>query len=268
VKYSESWKIFDKIWKEYEFKKRKPGYLIDSFFEKLRVKELDDFFGGKETIVNVGSGSGRWSLPFLRLGYKVTNFDMSHYALLVSKKRCRNLKANYVRGDAFAIPFKNNSFDIVMSFGLIEHFKDVTKPIDEMVRILKPHGLFFADIITKRISVQRLQSWINYCLYLFYVVIHLNLQKIRKSIWFLQKDYFENSLSTKEYLTAMEKAGLSKINITGIRAFPIVMLPFFIERFYLPVFRLFGNFFVNFDRSNTKFSKFWGAIWELRGIKQ
>ncbi len=40
-----------------------------------------------------------------------------------------------------------------MSFGLLEHFTDIATPICEQMRVLKPGGLFFADIVTERFSV-------------------------------------------------------------------------------------------------------------------
>ena len=267
-KYSGSYKIFDKMWKRYNLRERKPGSLLDSYFEQLRVKELIRLFKGRKTIINIGCGSGRWSLPFLKLGFVVTNFDISQHALNVTKERTSHFETNYVRGNVYALPFKDNFFDIVMSFGLLEHFMDVVDPISEMVRILKPGGLFLSDVITKRISVQLLQEWINFFLYLLFQIVRLDFKKIRNSIWFIHKDYFENSLPDSEYLKAMETSGLTKVNITGIRCFPIVMLPFFIERIYLPIFKLFRFLWEDFDRRNTRFSKIWGAIWELRGIKQ
>ncbi|MCK4234319.1 methyltransferase domain-containing protein [candidate division WOR-3 bacterium] len=265
---SESWKSFDTVWKNYKIVERRPGNLVGSFFEELRIKELQEFFKGKRTIINVGSGSGKWSFPFLRMGYEVTNFDISQYALQISKKRCRDFRANNVRGDVHTIPFKDNTFDIVMSFGLLEHFENIYLPIKEMVRVLKPGGLFLSDIITKRFSVQTLQRWINFFLYIVYSLMRFDFVKLRKSTWFIHKNYYENTFSQREYLEAMEIAGLSNINIKGIRCFPIIMFPYFLEKIYLPVFRLFNGLFNHFDRKGTQFSNFWGAIWEARGKKE
>lgn len=268
VKVSETMHSFDKVWKNYDLKQKRPGDLLGSYFQNLRVKELNEVFKGKTIIINIGSGSGKWSLPFLELGYKVINFDISSYALQLSKKRCESFFTNNVRGNVNALPFKNESFDVVMSFGLLEHFEDIRTPIYEMVRILKPNGLFLADVITKRISVQTFQSWVNFFLYLLYNLIRFDLKKIKKSSWFVNKDYYENSLSEREYLIAMVEAGLFKTNIKGIRCFPLVMLPSCIEKMYVPALRVLDKFFLSFDKGDSKFSKVFGAIWELRGIKR
>lgn len=45
-----------------------------------------------------------------------------------------------VQEDAINIPFRDNSFDIVGLFDLIEHFQDDTKLLKETVRVVKKGG--------------------------------------------------------------------------------------------------------------------------------
>ena len=53
---------------------------------------------------------------------------------------------NSLRGDCLALPFRNNSVDLILSQATIEH---VTRPelaFDEMLRVLKPYGILYVEI--------------------------------------------------------------------------------------------------------------------------
>jgi SAM-dependent methyltransferase len=45
-----------------------------------------------------------------------------------------------VQGDGTRLPFRDDSFDRVLSFGSIEHFPDVGKGLEELGRVLVPGG--------------------------------------------------------------------------------------------------------------------------------
>jgi SAM-dependent methyltransferase len=61
-----------------------------------------------------------------------------------------------VRGDALGLPFRDGSFDLVLSGGLLEHFRDPEPVLAEMVRVLRPGGTFYADVVPRRFSLYRL----------------------------------------------------------------------------------------------------------------
>ncbi len=50
-------------------------------------------------------------------------------------------------GDINAIPSPDSTYDLVHSYGVLEHFAEIEKPMEEMLRVLKPGGVFFADIV-------------------------------------------------------------------------------------------------------------------------
>jgi 2-polyprenyl-3-methyl-5-hydroxy-6-metoxy-1,4-benzoquinol methylase len=43
----------------------------------------------------------------------------------------------------YKLPFENDSFDVVLSFGVLEHVQNDFESLCELRRILKPHGLLF-----------------------------------------------------------------------------------------------------------------------------
>ena len=44
------------------------------------------------------------------------------------------------------MPFKDNSFDAVISLAVLEHVKNPWKHAEEMIRVLKPGGILYVDV--------------------------------------------------------------------------------------------------------------------------
>jgi SAM-dependent methyltransferase len=59
----------------------------------------------------------------------------------------------------YILPFADESFDVVLSFGVLEHVDDDKKSLDEINRILKPNGLFFCFWLPYKYSPR--QNWIK-----------------------------------------------------------------------------------------------------------
>lgn len=97
------------------------------FFEEiLKVKPRE--------ILEVGCGSGTFSIFLSHLGCSVTAVDKDEQVIRRAKEASKNMNGNIVFkiSDAFELPFKDKSFDVSFSQGLIEHFSD-----SDIVRLLK-----------------------------------------------------------------------------------------------------------------------------------
>ncbi len=123
------------------------------FFKKLEeIKETDtetfskhlwgfDQFNGKR-VLDIGCGPGWYSVNLAKNGAKVVSLDLTENAIF----RCRRyfkaygLHGDKVVADAQQLPFKSNSFDGVISSGVLHHAPNVRKTIEEVHRILKPGG--------------------------------------------------------------------------------------------------------------------------------
>lgn len=94
-------------------------------------------------ILDGGCGNGI-NLILLEKMFRVASFgiDISTKALAAAEKNIADLRSNTVikHGDVRSIPFADNNFDIVMSWGVIEHFIDYELAIEEFRRVLKPSG--------------------------------------------------------------------------------------------------------------------------------
>lgn len=52
-----------------------------------------------------------------------------------------DIGAGHVRGSADGLPFRDNSFDAVVSFAVFEHLRDPDRSLAEIRRVLRPGGL-------------------------------------------------------------------------------------------------------------------------------
>ena len=99
-----------------------------------------------QRLLDVAGGTGDISFRFLdRAGYgRATVLDLTESMLVEGRKRAEAAKMggalDWVVGDAMALPFEDNSFDVyTISFGI----RNVTRPQDalsEAFRVLRPGG--------------------------------------------------------------------------------------------------------------------------------
>lgn len=98
-------------------------------------------------VLDIGCGPGWfWAATAKRLPEKldVTLADQSPGMVEEAVNRCRPLPFAAVQGqqaDAAALPFADNSFDVVVAMHMFYHLPDQAAGIAEMARVLKPGGV-------------------------------------------------------------------------------------------------------------------------------
>lgn len=117
--------------------------------------------GGKK-VLEIGVGAGSDHLNWARSGADLFGVDLTEKGIETTKKRLKlyNLKSNLQRIDAENLPFKDNYFDIVYSWGVIHHSEDTEQVVKEIYRILKPGGKFLGMIYHRR-SLHAFHLWIK-----------------------------------------------------------------------------------------------------------
>jgi ubiquinone/menaquinone biosynthesis C-methylase UbiE len=94
-------------------------------------------------VLSVGCGPGVILREVCALdpSIRATGLDISDERVQEAiQKNRQNAQANFVRGDAQAMDFAPNSFDLVYSRMLLEYLKDKEGAVREMVRVCKPGG--------------------------------------------------------------------------------------------------------------------------------
>src|ERR1700758_5347824 len=91
-----------------------------------------------ERILDIGGGTGRTGNALLQSGHEVTVLDRNEAIMRFGQQSYPNLA--FIRGDAYSLPFRNESFDEVILEEIIEHFEDQQKVIEEILRVLRSGG--------------------------------------------------------------------------------------------------------------------------------
>lgn len=106
-----------------------------------------------DSVLEVGAGTGRYSIALAKEGVDVTAVDLveSNLALLrESSKGLENLRA--VKGDATDLSgFADQTFDVTLVLGPLYHLyekEDVHKAIDEAIRVTKGNGVILFAFIS------------------------------------------------------------------------------------------------------------------------
>jgi len=100
-----------------------------------------DQWKGKH-VLEVGCGAGTDLLQFARGGALATGMDLSprSAALALTRLQVYGCSGSILNADAENLPFKNDTFDLVYSWGVLHHTPDTSKAISEIQRIVTPGG--------------------------------------------------------------------------------------------------------------------------------
>ena len=111
----------------------------------LRLRRsLQAIEGHSGKLLEIGCGAGRYLRAFrhYRPDLQLQGCDISQVALAEAQQADPRGEIEYKLGDALALPYDDNTFDIVLLFDVFEHVTDVGKAADEVARVLKPGGVF------------------------------------------------------------------------------------------------------------------------------
>ncbi len=129
-------KFYDVVWTEY----------IPEYEESEKHWKI--FYSGKEvegkTVLDAGCGTGIFSIIFAKNGaVRVIGIDISEGSLQTAKNLKEKFKLNnteFRQQDMLALPFPDESFDIVWAWGTVHHTTDPLRAIAELSRVLKSSG--------------------------------------------------------------------------------------------------------------------------------
>ena len=110
------------------------------------VKELRE---KKGKLLDVGCGAGDFpeAFNYYLPSFKISAIDISKKA--IEKAKQRDIKANFIVASAEELPFKDNCFNVVTCFDVLEHVKSPEKMLGEMQRVLKSGGTLQSFVPTE-----------------------------------------------------------------------------------------------------------------------
>ena len=111
-------------------------------------------YAGKHSkILEIGAGTGRYSVALAREGMDVTAVELVESNLAVLKENSKGIEnITSFQGDAADLGrFSDNSFDVTLSLGPMYHLYEngeVNRAIDEAIRVTKPGGVILFAFIS------------------------------------------------------------------------------------------------------------------------
>lgn len=131
---SERKRYFEEITRNRFFKREWHVPLI-ARFDKFKNKD----------VLEIGCGIGTDGFEFAKKGANYIGVDLSINSINLAKERFElfQVKGSFIVVNAEeALPFPDNTFDHVYSFGVIHHSPNPEAIVSEMYRVLKPNGTF------------------------------------------------------------------------------------------------------------------------------
>ncbi len=159
--------------------------MFKSAFHKLDTRGMK--------LIEIGCGNSAW-LPYFKkeYGFDVFGIDYSEKGCIQAKKilERENVSGAIIKADAFS-PGQDliGEFDVVCSFGVVEHFDDTAKTLSAFSKYLKSGGL----IITTIPNMCGVNGWLHKVMNRELYDIHVPIDK-------------------KQLAKAVGKSGLSSVN--------------------------------------------------------
>jgi len=124
------------------------NYLFCTYVRKLKEAK----FHNHGLALNIGCGTGDTDTKFLlKLRYFVVGLDISISALKILKNNYRSVNLiDVVCSDAENLPFKNNSFDIILEMNTLHHLPNPINCIKESIRVA--NKVFLIDSLKSLIT--------------------------------------------------------------------------------------------------------------------
>lgn len=109
--------------------------------KRLRIV-FEELFAGAEMagkqFLDAGCGLGFFSEQAAKAGADVTGIDIGDN--LIKRATERSPSGKFMTASVSNLPFKDESFELVLSTEVIEHVEDSDKAVTELLRVLRPHG--------------------------------------------------------------------------------------------------------------------------------
>jgi 2-polyprenyl-3-methyl-5-hydroxy-6-metoxy-1,4-benzoquinol methylase len=144
------------------------NFRFDSFFKKVLPK-------GPLRFLEVGCGASAWLVYFAKeFGYRVEGLDYSELGCKLARE---NLRLNHVDGkiscrDISSLDAREmGTFDLIFSYGVVEHFEDPAKILSILTQLLAPGGRMIVVVPNLKGIYGSLQRWWSEPVYRIHKII-------------------------------------------------------------------------------------------------
>ena len=199
---------------------------------------LDALAAPGQDLLEIGFGLGTDLRHFARRGMRVWGLDFSpeNAFKVATAFQLMELPGRIASGDAEHLPFPDQAFDRVHSWGVLHHTPDTDRTLAEVMRVLKPGGRFMIMLYHKGYQY----AWLRLT---YAVCLHWMRKSLEKHI----SDGYDQSPLSKMYsvgelrcmFRAFEEVRIEIVTFGGIQHHPVLKwvwrlfnrVPFLMRRF-------------------------------------
>ncbi len=179
------------------------GFTVEARYQQFLLEvETNESEIKNKTILDAGCGNGMLTEYFASKGMQSFGIDFSSSVFSAEKKR-KSDDVCYIRGDLQRPPFANDTFDFVVSNGVIHHTRNTEHTFHQLAATVKKEGKFFVWLYERKGSFlwgmkRRIFDWLR----IIISRMPLSVQKFFVSV-FTRVIFFLYRLSGKklDYLT-------------------------------------------------------------------
>lgn len=151
--------VYEEIANEYD--ERIPGSTAsDKLFTETEFNFLLNRINSSDNVLDMGCGTGRFTIPIAQKARKTTGLDISAAMLAKADEKSQKLSLNidFQEGDMANMPFEDSSFDVITSMLALMHIplENRQQVFVEASRVLKPGGRMIVSV--KNSIFERLSS--------------------------------------------------------------------------------------------------------------
>ena len=212
------------------------------------IRYIDKYLKKGNRILELGAGTGRYSLHYSKKGYKVDAIELVNKNLEILKDGITpDMDITAKQGNALNLHmYKDNTFDLTLVLGPLYHLyddKDILKAIKEAIRVTKKNGKIFLAYIT------------NEAIFLSYGILKgniKNLKNISDKNWNISnlKEEIFSCFKVEEFNKLIKKFNIRKLETISVDGLAPVLAEY-INKFNEEEFNLYLDYhFKNCNRQD------------------
>jgi len=178
------------------------------YLDEVEKEIVSQFLKGV-SVLELGTGTARYGVFLGGKGYKFTGIDITRGMLKIAKEKClyAGLDSSLIEMDAENLSFRDNQFDSAICIHTFQYFKNPSKALKEVYRVLKPGGRCLVSFESNNLVEGKFRTYFRRPRQHFY--------------------------TTREVKGLFEKAGITPIYARRVFLFPLGLYrrsPFFVVR--------------------------------------
>lgn len=170
-----------------------------------------------KSVLEVGCGMGTHAEMLACAGARLAAVDITHRAVEATRRRFElfGLSGRIERADAERLPFQDESFDWVWSWGVIHHSSSPERCLSEITRVLRPGGRVLLMVYYRPSLVYYL-----HCGFIRGILLGQLLRQRLENIYVAASDGFYARTFTKKELRTLFDQSYEQISmqVVGLKA--------------------------------------------------